>query len=69
MTNEDGYISCSKIYKDRQSGKEARHKTSGTVQTLSFMALPVIPKLKLSDIGLFDGSKFEFVKLKLKVEG
>lgn len=31
--------------------------------TLSFMALLVIPSLKLSDKGLFDGSKFEFVSL------
>lgn len=31
--------------------------------TLSFMALLVIPELKLSDLGLFDGSKFEFVDL------
>jgi adenine deaminase len=29
--------------------------------TLSFMALLVIPSLKLSDKGLFDGDKFEFV--------
>jgi adenine deaminase len=29
--------------------------------TLSFMALLVIPSLKLSDKGLFDGAKFEFV--------
>lgn len=31
--------------------------------TLSFMALLVIPALKLSDKGLFDGEKFEFVDL------
>jgi adenine deaminase len=31
--------------------------------TLSFMALLVIPALKLSDRGLFDGSKFEFTDL------
>lgn len=31
--------------------------------TLSFMALLVIPALKLSDKGLFDGQKFEFVPL------
>jgi adenine deaminase len=30
--------------------------------TLSFMALLVIPSLKLSDKGLFDGEKFEFVQ-------
>jgi adenine deaminase len=31
--------------------------------TLSFMALLVIPQLKLSDKGLFDGEKFQFVDL------
>jgi adenine deaminase len=31
--------------------------------TLSFLALLVIPSLKLSDLGLFDGEKFEFVDL------
>jgi adenine deaminase len=31
--------------------------------TLSFMALLVIPSLKLSDKGLFDGSRFEFVSV------
>jgi adenine deaminase len=31
--------------------------------SLSFMALLVIPSLKLSDKGLFDGKKFEFVDL------
>jgi adenine deaminase len=29
------------------------------------MALLVIPKLKLSDMGLFDGEKFEFTDLVL----
>ena len=31
--------------------------------TLSFMALLVIPELKISDKGLFDGKKFELVPL------
>jgi adenine deaminase len=31
--------------------------------TLSFMCLTVIPSLKLSDRGLFDGEKFEFTDL------
>ncbi len=31
--------------------------------TLSFMGLLVIPELKLSDLGLFDGEKFEFTPL------
>lgn len=36
---------------------------SAPFMTLSFMALLVIPDLKLSDKGLFSGEKFEFVKL------
>ena len=31
--------------------------------TLSFMALLVIPDIKLSDKGLFDGTKFQFTSL------
>jgi adenine deaminase len=31
--------------------------------TLSFMALLVIPRIKLSDKGLFDGERFEFISL------
>ncbi|MBL7765631.1 MAG: adenine deaminase [Chitinophagaceae bacterium] len=38
-------------------------KLSAPFMTLSFMALLVIPQLKLSDLGLFDGERFEFVDL------
>ena len=31
--------------------------------TLAFMALPVIPKLKLTDMGLFDVEKFDFINI------
>ena len=34
--------------------------------TLSFLALLVIPALKLSDLGLFDGTKFEFAPVVLE---
>ena len=34
--------------------------------TISFMALLVIPALKLSDFGLFDGNSFQFTPLSLK---
>ena len=37
-------------------------KLSAPFMSLSFMALLVIPSLKLSDKGLFDGTVFEFVK-------
>jgi adenine deaminase len=47
---------------------DTRVKTWGSplrapYMTLSFMALLVIPALKLSDEGLFDGAKFEFIDL------
>jgi adenine deaminase len=38
-------------------------RMSAPFMTLSFMALLVIPELKLSDKGLFDGRKFYFVPL------
>lgn len=34
--------------------------------TLSFMALPVIPKLKLTDMGLFDVEDFEFIDVSVR---
>ena len=41
--------------------KDWGSKLRAPYMTLSFMALLVIPELKLSDKGLFDGVKFEFV--------
>lgn len=35
------------------------------IMTLCFMSLPVIPELKLTDKGLFDVTKFEFVPLEV----
>ena len=32
---------------------------------LAFLSLPVIPKLKLTDMGLFDVDKFEFVSIEV----
>ena len=46
-----------------QLAKEAGCKLQSPFMTLSFMALLVIPSLKLSDKGLFDGDQFEFVEL------
>ncbi|MEA1887319.1 MAG: adenine deaminase [Bacteroidota bacterium] len=40
-------------------------KLKSPFMTLSFMALLVIPELKISDKGLFDVNKFEFVELTL----
>jgi len=43
--------------------KQLGSQLSAPFMTLSFMALLVIPSLKISDRGLFDGSDFEFVSL------
>lgn len=44
-----------------QKAKSLGSLLSSPFMTLSFMALLVIPQLKISDRGLFDGEKFEFV--------
>jgi adenine deaminase len=44
-----------------QSAKSLGSPLHAPYMTLSFLALLVIPALKLSDLGLFDGTKFEFV--------
>ncbi len=46
-----------------RAAKQLGSTLSAPFMTLSFMALLVIPQLKLSDKGLFDGEKFEFVDL------
>ena len=66
MTNEDGYITAEKYTKIDAIAKQLGTKLNAPFMTLSFMALLVIPKHKLSDKGLFDGSKFEFVDLAVK---
>ena len=45
--------------------KEMGSSLSAPFMTLSFMALLVIPSLKLSDQGLFDGNSFKFISLEL----
>ena len=46
--------------------KELGSHLKAPFMTLSFMALLVIPEIKLSDKGLFDVNKFEFIDLFLK---
>ncbi|HYV94129.1 MAG TPA: adenine deaminase [Chitinophagales bacterium] len=63
MTNEYAYAVAS--YYENIDGmvKKMGSTLRSPFMTLSFMALLVIPQLKLSDKGLFDGSKFEFTSL------
>ncbi len=62
MSNEDGYIVAEKYTAiDKMTKEELGSTLTAPFMTLSFMALLVIPHLKLSDKGLFDGDKFEFL--------
>ena len=60
MSPEDGYEVAAAYTRIDQLAKEMGSRLNSPFMTLSFMALLVIPDLKLSDKGLFDGKKFEF---------
>lgn len=63
MSNQDGY----KVAKEYEmldcKAKESGARLAAPYMTLSFLALLVIPELKLSDKGLFDGKAFGFTSL------
>jgi adenine deaminase len=62
MSNEDGYkIAEAYTAIDKLVKEELGSILAAPFMTLSFMALLVIPHLKLSDKGLFDGDRFAFV--------
>jgi len=61
MTDEDGYTVATKYIEIDKMVKEMGCSLKSPFMSLSFMALLVIPSLKLSDLGLFDGTEFKFV--------
>ena len=62
MSNEDGYkVAADYTAIDKMVKAELGSTLTSPFMTLSFMALLVIPHLKLSDLGLFDGDSFSFV--------
>jgi adenine deaminase len=62
MTTEDGYkVAADYTAIDKMVKDELGSTLSSPFMTLSFMALLVIPHLKLSDKGLFDGDNFRFL--------
>ncbi|MFT4664349.1 MAG: adenine deaminase [Polaribacter sp.] len=64
MTNLDGYEVAKKYATiDAFTKRKLSCSLRAPFMTLSFMALLVIPNLKLSDLGLFDGGQFSFVDL------
>ncbi len=62
MTTEDGDVVAAEYKRIDQFVKAALGSTlTSPFMTLSFMALLVIPSLKLSDRGLFDAAAFELI--------
>jgi adenine deaminase len=63
MSVEDGYSIAEQYESMDDIVKALGCSLASPYMTLSFLALLVIPELKLSDKGLFDGSIFQFVDL------
>lgn len=65
MTNDDAFKVADDYLKIKNMAKSLGSNLSDPFMTMGFMALLVIPKLKLSDKGLFDCEKFELINLNL----
>lgn len=63
MTTDDGIKVAREYVQLEEFAKELGSSLASPFMTLSFMALLVIPRLKLSDKGLFDVEKFEFISV------
>ncbi|MDH3709477.1 MAG: adenine deaminase [Cyclobacteriaceae bacterium] len=63
MSTNDGYEVANAYTEIDRFAKSLGSDLEAPFMTLSFMALLVIPELKLSDKGLFDGLKFQFTEL------
>ena len=61
MSTEDGFLVAQQYTAIDAMAKSLGSSLSAPFMTLSFMALLVIPHLKLSDKGLFDGDQFAFL--------
>ncbi|NLR61959.1 adenine deaminase [Chitinophaga polysaccharea] len=61
MSNLDGYTVAAQYSALDKAAKALGSRLASPFMTLSFMALLVIPHLKLSDLGLFDGDKFQLL--------
>ncbi len=61
MSADDGYEVAQQYAAIDKMAKEMGSTLDSPFMTLSFMALLVIPTIKLSDLGLFNGEKFEFI--------
>ncbi len=63
MSNIDGYKVAELYELINNKSKSTGTKLKSPYMTLSFMALLVIPELKISDMGLFDGKEFKYTSI------
>jgi adenine deaminase len=63
MSNEDGFIVAEKYTRLNALAGKLGTTLPAPYMTLSFMALLVIPQLRISDKGLFDNASFAFIDL------
>ena len=63
MSNGDARQVAAKYHEIDKLAHQMGSKLRAPFMTLSFMSLLVIPDLKLSDKGLFDGTTFSFTNL------
>jgi adenine deaminase len=63
MSHNDGFETASLYEAIDQKARQMGSTLRAPFMTLSFMALLVIPELKLSDKGLFDGRSFSFASI------
>jgi len=61
MSDKEGLWTANQLQKLENKAKALGSPLSSPFMTLSFMALLVIPSLKMSDKGLFDSSRFSFI--------
>lgn len=66
ISDESGFIVAEKYRKLNSMARGMGCTLSAPFMTLSFMALPVIPELKITDKGLFDYETFKFVEVSKK---
>jgi adenine deaminase len=61
MSADDGYVVAENYSAIDKAARDLGSTLSAPFMTLSFMALLVIPHLKLSDLGVFDGDSFSLI--------
>ena len=63
LSTEPASVVCEQLASARRAATELGSKLACPFGTLSFLALPVIPALKITDQGLFDVTSQQFIRL------